>query len=102
MAIRQPHEMERRTTTLSLDAVQQNDHLIAADGVELGTLQGLYDGGPWQGQLLVQSAGDEVGRQEVYTVPAWTLERRDAQTHSVYASVSAAHARANWLIDVIG
>lgn len=102
MAIRQPREMNRHAMSMSLDAVKQNDHLIASDGVELGTLQGLYEGGPWQGHVLVQSKGDDAGRQEVYTIPAWSLERRDEQTRSVYVAASAAHARANWLVDVVG
>lgn len=85
-----------------IEDIHQQDDVITADGIRLGTVQGLYETGVLQGHLLVQGPGDLPGTTAVYTIPLHALARIDPAARSAQLSGSAARVRAQWLLDNVG
>lgn len=73
---------------------------LAVDGVQLGTVQGLYEGGPLHGHLLIHGPADRPRSIAIYLVPLWAL-RHHCGDGPAHLSVPVSYVRCRWLIDVI-
>ncbi len=68
--------------------------------MRLGTVQGLYEGGPLHGHLLIHGLADLPRSIAIYLVPLWAL-RHHHRDGTAYLSVPVSYARQRWLIDII-